>query len=82
MAMQHRWRRKKDLAEISWNLADFNKITTWWILRLLHNLFDRLLMFTCGGKWHIESKTRKELSALQKSNRSVKFSYKIVDGDW
>jgi hypothetical protein len=41
---------KKDLAEIqgpvSWNLADFNKITTWWMRHLLHNLFDRLLMFT------------------------------------
>jgi hypothetical protein len=32
-------------------------------------------------KRHIESKTHKELSALQKSNRSVKFSYQIVDRD-
>ena len=47
-AMQRRRRKKKVLAEmqgpVSWNLADFNKITVWWILHSLHDLFDRLRM--------------------------------------
>jgi hypothetical protein len=70
-------KKKKGLAEmqgpVSWNLADFNKITAWWILRSLHDRFD----FSCSHarendcKRYIESKTHKELSALQKSNRSM-----------